>query len=322
MNVELPVIVIIPVAVLSSLSVNEKLPVPVVAVRLLIVRVVIVPWSRNVSASVPGSFGSPSPNAFGDGACSGRACLCAIAAASCCSSIKKKQPFVAAAVYSPPTPSPLYDVTVYSPKYSVTETGVEVGVGETDGVGVGDGVALMLGVGDGVADAGEYCIASQTPLPLSVYVLPVTTPVDTMLVKIPAVTTGAEQDVTPTPVGVGDGDGDPAGLTDGVGEAVPGADEAFGTVFPVPPEPLHWASATLSAHNAARASLETPTRGQRGREGCISIAGMAVSIRKPSAARQNARRVYATETLFYLVERTPRRVRAAVGVAIDGTGKI
>ena len=43
MNVELPVIVIIPVAVLSSLSVNEKLPVPVVAVRLLIVRASIPP---------------------------------------------------------------------------------------------------------------------------------------------------------------------------------------------------------------------------------------------------------------------------------------
>jgi hypothetical protein len=190
----------------------------------------------------------------------------------------------------------LYDVTVYSPKYSVTMTGVAVGVGTTDGVGVGvgDGVALVLGVGDGVGDAGEYCIASQTPLPLSVYVLPVTTPVVVMLVKIPAVTTGAVHDVTPTPVGVGDGDGDPA--ADGVGEAVPVGDEAFGTVFPVPPEPLHWASATLNAHSAARASLETPTRGRRGREGCISIAGMAVSVRKPRAARQSARRVYARET--------------------------
>jgi len=296
-NVELPVIVIVPVAVLSALFVNEKLPVPVVGVRLVIVRLVIEPSSRNVSASVPGSFGSPSPKAFGVGACSGRrARLCPITPPTGCSRIRKKQPFVTAAVYSPPTPSPLYDDTVYSPKYSVTMTGVAVGVGAADGVGVGDGVALVLGVGDGLGDAGEYSIASHSPLPLSVYVLPVATPVDTMLVKIPAVTTGAVHDVTPTPVGVGDGDGDPAGLDDGVGEAVPVGDEAFGTVFPVPPEPLHWASATLNAHNAARASLETPMRGQRGREGCISIAGMAVSVRKPSAARQSARRVYATAT--------------------------
>jgi len=167
-RVSLPVIVIVPVAVLSALSVNEKLPLPVVAVKLVIVSVVIVPSSRNVSASVPGSFGSPSAKAFGDGTCSGWARLCAIATAPCCSIIAK-QPLVAAAVYSPPPVMfPLYDMTVYSPKYSVTVIGVEVGAGETDAVGVGDGVALVVAVGDGLGDAGEYCIASQLPVPLSV----------------------------------------------------------------------------------------------------------------------------------------------------------
>lgn len=60
------------------------------------------------------------------------------------------------------------------------------------------------------------------------------TPVVSMLVKIPAVTTGAVQAVTPTPVGVGEADG--FAVDEGVGA---GADEDFGIVFPVPPEPLH-----------------------------------------------------------------------------------
>ena len=94
----LPVIVIVPVAALSALSVNEKLPLPVVGVRLVIVRLVIVPSSRNDSASVPGSFGTPSANAFGIGAGSGRRPrLCPITPPTGCWRIRRKQPFVAAA---------------------------------------------------------------------------------------------------------------------------------------------------------------------------------------------------------------------------------
>jgi hypothetical protein len=62
----------------------------------------------------------------------------------------------------------------------MTGVGVGAGVGETVSVGVGIGVAVTVGVGVGVA--GEYAIASHSPLVLSVYVLPVTTPSVSMLV--------------------------------------------------------------------------------------------------------------------------------------------
>ena len=95
--------VIVPVAVAAALLVNEKLPLPVVVVRLLIVRLVIEPSSRNVSASVPGSFGSPVPNAFGLGVgpAAGptrRERDCPTTPPGGCVRIRKKQPFVAAAV--------------------------------------------------------------------------------------------------------------------------------------------------------------------------------------------------------------------------------
>ena len=181
----LPVIVIVPVAVAAALFVNEKLPVPVVFVRLLIVRLVIEPWSRNVSASVPGSVGSPSPNAFGVGvgwAAGNRRDCPAVPPTGCCR-IMKKQPCVAAAVYVPPPPQifPLYEVTVYSPIYSVNIAGVGegAGVGVALGVPVGNGVGVTVGVGVGLGD--EYAIASQSPL-CCVNVLPVTMPLVSMLV--------------------------------------------------------------------------------------------------------------------------------------------
>ncbi len=93
---------------------------------------------------------------------------------------------VAAAIYVPP-PSrfPLYEVTVYSPKYSVTITGVGEGpgVGEAVGTAVGVGVGVIVGVivGAGVGDGDEYAIASQLPL-CCVYMLPLTTPLVSMLV--------------------------------------------------------------------------------------------------------------------------------------------
>jgi hypothetical protein len=161
----------------------------------------------------------------------------------------------------------------------VTITGVPVGDGAADGVGVALGPGDALGVGAGVAEAGEYWIASHEPSPSSVYVLPEATPVVSMLVKIPAVTTGAVHDVFPTPVGEGEGDGVPPGLADGVGEAVPGADVPLGSVFPVPPEPLHCASATLSAHTTAKPRVGAFVR-------------MGTSVRS-ALTRQGARRVYA-----------------------------
>ncbi len=151
--VRLPVIVIVPFAVAAELLVKEKLPVPVLGVRLVMVRLGIVPWSTNVSASVPGSFGEPSPNAFGVAVAAGarraeRDCP-AFPPGGCVSSMKK-HPVVALAVYVPPPRAlPLYELTVYSPKYSVTMTGVGVGAGV--GVAVGFGVAVGRGVGVGVA---------------------------------------------------------------------------------------------------------------------------------------------------------------------------
>jgi len=155
--VVLPVMVIVPVAVAAALLVNEKLPLPVVGVRLLIVRLVIEPSSRNVSASVPGSFGSPSPKAFGVGVgpaagATRRERDWPATPPGGCSRINVKQPLVAAAVYVPPPSAfPLYDVTVYSPKYTVTMTGVGdgPGVGVVLGVAVGAGVGVTVGVGVG-----------------------------------------------------------------------------------------------------------------------------------------------------------------------------
>jgi hypothetical protein len=72
--VSLPVIVIEPVAVADALFVNDRLPLPDVGVKPVIVRLVSEPSSRIVSASVPGSFGSPSPNALGDGATDAAGC--------------------------------------------------------------------------------------------------------------------------------------------------------------------------------------------------------------------------------------------------------
>src|SRR6202167_1983724 len=97
----LPVMVIVPVAVAAALFVNEKLPLPVVGVRLLMVRLVIVPSSRNVSASVPGSLGSPSPKAFGVGPAAGttrRGWDCPAVPPGGWVRIMVKQPLVAAAV--------------------------------------------------------------------------------------------------------------------------------------------------------------------------------------------------------------------------------
>ena len=71
-SVSLPVMVIEPVAAFAALFVNERLPLPLVGVRLLMVRLVSEPSSRNVSASVPGSFGSPSPKALGASAAATR----------------------------------------------------------------------------------------------------------------------------------------------------------------------------------------------------------------------------------------------------------
>ena len=101
--VVLPVMVIVPVAIAAALLVNEKLPLPVVGVRLLIVRLVIEPSSRNVSASVPGSFGSPSPKAFGVGVgpaagATRRGRDCPATPPGGWERVMKKQPFVAAAV--------------------------------------------------------------------------------------------------------------------------------------------------------------------------------------------------------------------------------
>jgi hypothetical protein len=139
-------------------------------------------------------------------------------------------------------------------------------------LGPGDGVGDAEN--DGCGDAGEYWITSHSPLPLSVYVLPEAVPVDSMLVNIPAVTTGAVHDVLPTPVGVGEGEGDGApGLDDGVGDAVPGVDTRFRTL-PVPPEPLHCVSATLNAPIIAKPMIGVLTRARRGPEGRISVVGI------------------------------------------------
>jgi len=148
--------------------------------------------------------------------------------------------------------------------------GVGVAVGDVEGVGD----AVAVGVGLGVA--AEYCIASQLPVPLSVYVVPDTTPLESMLVKTPAVTAGAVQAVTPTAVGLADGDG-LAVDDEGVGD---GADEDLGMFVPVPPEVLHCASATLHTHSAANPDEKAFGRRRRGAAGCTSIAGIAVSVRR------------------------------------------
>ena len=105
-------------------------------------------------------------------------------------------------------------------------TGVGVGAGTGVAVGgeVGTGVAVTVGVGVGVA--GEYAIASQSPLPSSVYAFPLTTPSVSMLVKFPAVTAGAVHAVLPVELGSGVGVG--AVEPWGVGVGVTGADDGFG----------------------------------------------------------------------------------------------
>jgi hypothetical protein len=148
--------VMLPVTLEPKLLVNDKVPLPLVVVRLLIVRLVSDPYSSMYSFKVPGSFGKPSPSAFGVGAACAvtvwRKRICPIVPPTGCSKIMKKQPVVGRVVYVPPYAElPVYEVAVYSPMYSVYITGVGVGVGTGVGLGFGVGVGFELGPGVGVA---------------------------------------------------------------------------------------------------------------------------------------------------------------------------
>jgi hypothetical protein len=119
---------------------------------------------------------------------------------------------------------------------------------------VGDG--LVVGVGDGLADA------DGVP--------------DGALDGLPDALGDAEADALP------DGDGD--ALPDGDGDALPDGDGngvavvldvGFGTVFPEPPGPLHWAKPTLSAASANSPSVEIFARDRPRTYGRMSSAGMS-----------------------------------------------
>jgi hypothetical protein len=71
----------------------------------------------------------------------------------------------------------------------------------------------------------------------------------------------------------GETDGDTEGDTDGAAVAV-----TLGIVLAVPPEPLHWASPTLSAVSATNPSMEIFARDRRKARNRISLSCTLISI--------------------------------------------
>jgi len=144
--------------------------------------------------------------------------------------------------------------------------GVGAGVGETVGTAEGSGVGVVVGVvvGVGVGVGAVYAIASQSPL-CSVYVLPATMPIVSMLVKVPVVTTGAVQVVFPTVLDiVGPGVG-VAGGAEGLGEGVAdaGGDEPSGVALGVAGPDLTGATGLLEVFvhpTAAATAASTMTQ--------------------------------------------------------------
>ena len=82
----------------------------------------------------------------------------------------------------------------------------------------------------------------------------------------------------------GDTDGDTEGDTDGAAVAV-----TLGIVLAVPPEPLHWASPTLSAVSATNPSTEIFARVRRKARNRISSSRTLASIPQGGAATSRPR---------------------------------
>jgi hypothetical protein len=87
----------------------------------------------------------------------------------------------------------------------------------------------------------------------------------------------------------GDTEGDTDGDTDGTAVAV-----ALGIVLAVPPEPLHWASPTLSAVSATNPSMEIFARDRRKARNRISLSCTLISI--PPRRCRNVEAVPASKT--------------------------
>jgi hypothetical protein len=178
----------------------------------------------------------------------------------------------------------------------MTGVAVGAGVGVAVGTEVGTGVAVTVAVGVGVGVAGVYAIASHSPLPLSVYVFPVTMPVVSMLVKVPSVTTGAVQARLPVPLGDGAGDGVTV-ETVGVGA---GDDEARGDGVTLPVG----AGVTLPVGDGAAVAGvdETRVTGPVGRSTTVPLLQPAANATTPSSKKVRACNVTVVTSPFVALE--------------------